>query len=205
MKNADGTGDAERLTEGPDAKFPQDVTGDGTTVVFWSQGDIHTLSLDGESTTNALVQTEFVENRPSLSPDGRWIAYHTDETGKLEVLVRPFPEIEDGRWEATIDGGYNPLWSPDGRELFYFSGGTMWAVPVETEPRFRVGNLEPLFQGPYVVDQSGQGSRFDIAPDGERFLMLKPLGATLTDGTVEPDLVVVFNWFDELQRLVPTP
>ncbi len=81
----------------------------------------------------------------------------------------------------------------------------MWAVPVETEPTFRALNPEPLFQGPYVVDQGGQGSRFDIAPDGERFLMLKPGGATSTDDTAEPDLVVVFNWFDELQRLVPTP
>ena len=87
-------------------------------MVFASQGDLHTLSLDGERTVSALVETEFAESRPRLSPDGRWIAYQTDESGGLEVLVRPFPEIDGGRWEASTDGGHSPVWSPDGRELF---------------------------------------------------------------------------------------
>ena len=206
VKNADGTGEAERLTEGTDPKTPHDVTGDGRTVVFWSQGDVHTLSLDGERTASALVQTESDEGHPRLSPDGRWIAYQTDESGEVEVLVRPFPEIEGGRWEATIHGGHSPLWSPDGRELFFYNGGTMWAVPVETEPSFSPLNPKPLFQGHYVVEQGTPFWPFDIAPDGERFLMRKPRGTTSTDdAAAPPELVVVFNWFEELQRLVPTP
>ena len=127
-RNVDGTGEAERLTEGPEIKSSHDVTRDGLTVVFTTgPGDVHTLSLD-DLTTNQLVETEFHEGRPRLSPDGQWIAYETDESGEFKVLVRPFPDIEGGRWEVTIDGGHSPLWSLDGRELFYYSDGTMWAV-----------------------------------------------------------------------------
>ena len=165
---------------------------------------MHTLSLEGEPTASAVLQTEFDENRPRLSSDGRWIAYQTDESGEIEVLVRPFPEIEDGRWVATIDGGHSPLWSPDGRELFFYSGDTMWAVPVETEPSFRAGNPEPLFQGTYQVGDL-RFWPFDIAPDGERFLMLKRGATPADDAAASPELVVVFNWFEELKRLVPVP
>ncbi len=121
----------------------------------------------------------------------------------------PFPDIVDGRWEATIDGGHSPLWSPDGRELFFYSGGTMWAVPIDTEPTFRAGNPEPLFQGTYQVGDLLGDLRFwpfDIAPDGERFLMRKPGGTTSTDdAAAPPELVVVFNWHQELLERVPIP
>ena len=147
MRNADGTGEAARLTEGAGAHYSHDITAKGTTVVFESQGDLHTLSLDGEPTASPLVQTEFDEGRARLSPDGRWIAYQTSESGEFEVLVRPFPEIDDGRSEATTDGGHTPVWSPDGRELFFFSQGAMWVVPIETEPTFRPLTPERLFPG----------------------------------------------------------
>ena len=119
--------------------------------------------------------------------------------------MRPFPEIDGGRWEATTDGGHSPVWSPDGRELFFYSLGTMWAVPVETEPTFRPLNPERLFQGAYIVNPGNPFPPFDIAPDGERFLMRKPGSARVTDDAAEPDLVVVQNWFEELKRLVPIP
>ena len=117
--------------------------------------------------------------------------------------MRPFPEIDGGRWEVTTEGGHTPVWSPDGRELFFYSLGAMWAVPVDTEPTFRVGNPELLFQGTYIVASDGPFVSFDIAPDGERFLMRKPGGATTTDDTPEPDLVVVEHWFQELKARVP--
>ena len=200
VKNADGTGDAEPLTEGPDLKVPYDVTGDGTTVVFTvRRGGVHTLSLDGQLTTSTLVQTESVVGRLRLSPDGRWIAHEIDERGEIKVVVRPFPDIEGGRWDI---GGHSPLWSPDGRELFYYSDGTMWAVPFDTEPSFRAGNPQPLFQGTYQADPLPGLWPFDIAPDG-RFLMRKPGGATVD--AMGADLVLVQNFFDELQRLVPVP
>ena len=205
MRNADGTGEAERLTESAAATIPHAITEDGMTMVIETgPGDLYTLSLDGEPTASPLVQTQFTESRPRLSPDGRWIAYQTDESGKFEVLVRPFPEIEDGRWEATTDGGYAPVWSPDGRELFFFSQGTMWVVPIDTEPTFRPLAPEHLFQGlSYVVGLGNVFVPFDIAPDGERFLMRKPASATLTDDATVPELILVQNWFEELTRLVP--
>ena len=172
-------------------------------MVFEAHGDLHTLSLDGEPTASPLVQTEFREGHPHLSPDGRWIAYQTDESGGLEVLVRPFPQIEDGRWEVTTDGGHTPMWSPDGRELFFFSQGAMWAVPIDTEPTFRALTPERLFQGAYVAGPGGVLVPFDIAPNGERFLMRKRGTATPTDNAAAPDLVVVQNWLEELKRLVP--
>ena len=203
IKNADGTGEAEPLTEGAEAMFPRAITKDGAMMVFESQGDLHTLSLDGERTVTALVETESTEGRPRLSPDGQWIAYQTDESGGLEVLVRTFPEIDGGRWEATTDGGHSPVWSPNGRELFYYANGTMWAVPVETEPTFRPLNPEALFQGAYVVQPGNTFWPFDIAPNGERFLMRKPGVATLADDDIEPQLVVVQNWTQELLERVP--
>ncbi len=96
------------------------------------------------------------------------------------------------------------LWSPNGRELFYYAAGAMWAVPVETEPTFRPLNPKPLFQGAYVVQPGNLFWPFDIAPDGQRFLMRKPGGAT-PDDAAEPELVIVQNWFEELKRLVPVP
>ena len=202
VMNADGTGDAERLTEGATAKFPEAVTADGLTVVLNSENDLHTLSMGGDRTTNSLVETGFLEGRPRLSPDGRWIAYQTDESGSLEVLVRPFPEIEAGRWEATTGGGISPVWSPDGRELFFFLAGAMWAVPIETEPTFRALSPALLFQGPYVAAPLGRAP-FDVDPDGGRFLMRRPAGPTPANDAAELELIVVQNWFEELERLVP--
>ena len=172
-------------------------------VVYFCSAVLNTLSLDGERTVSALVETEFAENRPRLSPDGQWIAYQTDESGGFEVLVRPFPEIDGGRWEVTTEGGHTPVWSPTGQELFYMVSGTMWAVPVETEPTFRPFNPEVLFRGSYFVPSGNTFLPFDIAPDGERFLMRKSGVATLTDDAIEPQLVVIQNWFEELKRLVP--
>ena len=146
-----------------------------------------------------------LDRQREVPHEGRPVrARQTDESGDLEVLVRPFPEIDGGRWEVTTEGGHTPVWSPDGRELFFYSLGAMWAVPVDTEPTFRVGNPELVFEGIYVVPRQSPFVPFDIASDGERFLMRKPRVATPTDDAIEPQLVVVQNWFEELKRLVPT-
>ena len=201
----DGTGEADQLTEGTDNKVPHAITADGKTVVFRSGGDLHTLSLDGEPTASPLIETEFTEHRPRLSPDGRWIAYQTDESGQWEVLVRPFPDVEGGRWRISPDGGHSPLWAPNGRELFYMSDVSMWSASVDTEPIFSPHNAEMIFPETYAIGGvSGTGWLFDIAPDGERFLARKPGAATTTVDTIAPELILVQNWFDELQRLVPT-
>ena len=87
----------------------------------------------------------FIEGSPALSPDGRWIAYRSDETGRLEIYVRPFPNVDEGKWPITTDGGTVPVWAPSGRELFYQNGDSVMVVPIETEPTFTYGKPQVLF------------------------------------------------------------
>ena len=135
----------------------------------------------------------------ALSPDGRWIAFESTASGQREVYVRPFPDADSGRWLVSTDGGQQPLWGPDGRELFYWSNAGLMAVPVETEPNFMPGNPELLFNlGAYSYSA---GRNYAVAPDGERFLMIKQSGSDETSST---EFILVQNWFEELKRLVPT-
>ena len=136
-----------------------------------------------------------------ISPDGRWMAYSSNEFGKGEVYVRPFPDVNSGgRWQVSTSGGTSPLWSPDGRELFYRNGDTTMAVEVETESTFKSGKPQTLFRGfqnsPYAI--------WDIHPDGSRFLMIKESTVdTSTEDTPRPKITVVTNWFEELKERVP--
>ncbi len=115
--------------------------------------------------------------------------------------MRSFPDVDaGGQWQISAGGGLQPLWGPDGRELIYRGlNGSVMAVAVETDPSFRPGNPEPLFTENYVI---GFGHTYDISPDGQRFLMLKESGQA--DGANARELVVILNWFTELQARVPT-
>ena len=159
------------------------------------------LSLEGERISTLLLETEFRERNAALSPDGRWLAYQSNESGQFEVYVRPFPDVNSGRWQVSSGGAQWPLWSPDGRELFYQGSGSMMAVPIETEPTFTPGTMELLFDlGPYL---GGGNRRIDIFPEGNRFLMLKTGGGSNATAAAT-SIIVVQNWFEELKRLVPT-
>ena len=98
-----------------------------------------------------LLQERFLEGSPMLSRDGRWIAYRSDETGSLEIYVRPFPNVDGGKWQITTNGGAAPLWAPSGRELFYQRGDSMMVVPIETEPTFTHGKPQVLFSKSYIA------------------------------------------------------
>jgi len=139
-KAADGTGEVETLVESS-RQMPMAFSPDGTALVFndWNSSgfDLGLLSLEGERTSTLLMETEFTERNAALSPDGRWIAYESDESGQYEVYVRPFPDVNGGRWQVSSGGGAWPLWSPDGQELFYAGSEGMMAVPIETEPKDR--------------------------------------------------------------------
>ena len=200
LRNADGTGEVERLTESDHDQVAYAWSADGDTLVLWSNGDLHAWSSDSAPTSTPLFQTAFRETRPRISPDGRWIAYESDEGGAPSVYVHPFPNVDDGKWNVSPQGGVHPVWSPDGKELFYVSGNTMMVVPITSDPAFQHGNPAVVFEGRY--DFSGVNfPLFDLSPEGTRFLVMKPLGAE-TDAP--PELVLVQNWVEELKRLVPT-
>ena len=125
-----------------------------------------------------------------FSPDGKWVAYESNETGRNEIYVVPFPG-PGGKSQVSTDGGAQPRWNRNGRELFFRSGAKMMAVDVETGAVFRAGTPRMLFEK--------VSSDYDVAPDGRRFLMLKP-AVTTTDSS---ELHVILNWFDDLRRRVP--
>ncbi len=203
-KAADGTGTAERLTESPYLQKSHAFTPDGQRLVFrvdrpGSGMDFDVLSMDGERQVEPLLATEFGELNAKLSPDGRWLAYDSDASGQVEVYVRPFPNVNQGRWLISPGGGTHPVWAPDARLLFYRAGGDVMGVTVQADPSFAAGNPEVI-----VAWASGIGENartYDISPDGPRFLMIKE-----AEGTTAPTQIhLVLNWFAELERLAPTP
>jgi serine/threonine-protein kinase len=203
---ADGTGEPERLLESdriqqpltfaPDGRllFSADVAGHGR--------DIHALSMDGSHRVERILYGATNEGNAEVSPDGRWIAYDSDESGQFEIYVRPYPDAYAGpRSQISSGGGRQPLWSRDGRELFYRDfDGALLAASVTLTPTFAAGPVVKLFASAnYFGSGSALGGRtYDLSLDGSRFLMIKQLP---TDEAAA--LVVVLNWFEELKRLVP--
>ena len=205
LKPADGSGMAERLTTSEYDHYGGDWAPDGKALVYEevhpdSQGDIWLLSLEGEQKAQPLIRTAFDEGAATLSPDGRWMAYTSGESGPREIYVRPFPDLEAGKWTVSTEGETDSGWSPDGRELFYRAGPAMMSVAVETEPTFSAGIPQTLFEGTYFA---AVGPQWAVGPDG-RFLMIK-YGESTSDSTATPQINVVLNWFEELRERVPVP
>ena len=213
MRAADGTGSDVRLTTSANVQFPGSVTPDGASVVGMEMRqqtgpDLVRFPLDGAATgrgaeapaAEGLVETPFDEENLAFSPDGRFLAYDSNESGRAEVYVRPYPRVSDGRWQVSTGGGTAPLWTRGGRELVYTDGANrLTAVPVETTgPTFRAGAPATLFDTANVSDRV-----YDVTPDGQRFLLIKE-GAGGNPQTPPPSFVVVLNWLEELKRLVPT-
>jgi serine/threonine-protein kinase len=141
------------------------------------------------------------DGAPQLSPDGRWLAYAADDdSGRREIYVQPYPGL-GGKFQISTDGGNEPQWSRDGRELFYRSGNKMIAVAIATEGGFVAGKPRQLFEGNYITTLAGWvRANYDVSPDGQRFLMLK----RVDQGRERPAQInVVLNWSEELKRLVP--
>ena len=141
---------------------------------------------------------------PEISPDGRWIAYSSTESGRMEVYVRPFPDVEASRDLVSRDGGWSPVWAANGRELYFRATETfdMMVVSVDTDSGFRAGTPEMLFKTPYVQDGLGSPRQWDVSADG-RFLMMK--NAERPESVVGADTVYVQHWFEELKARVPVP
>jgi len=181
---ADATGAAERLTNSSQQHVPSSISPDGTRLVFRTGAgaslDMEMLSLGGERQTTPLLRTRFIEQNGEVSPDGRWLAYESNESGQFQIYVRPFPGVDRGRWQVSTTGGTRPMWARNGRELFYLAPtGALMAVSVEAAPSFSAGSPTRLFEGPYfevlrTLDTSQiVGRTYDISPDGRRFLMIK--------------------------------
>jgi hypothetical protein len=134
----------------------------------------------------------------TLSPDSRWMAYVSNEQGTDEVFVRPFPEVNGGKWQVSSDGGSAPLWAHNGRELFYVAHGQMKDVTIHPGPRFSAESPRTLFAIPAGV-RTGSPFRgtFAVTPDDQRFLMVRNNEWKAMAGT--PTLVVVQGFFDELR------
>jgi eukaryotic-like serine/threonine-protein kinase len=205
MQNADGSGVPQRLLESSAAQVPLSFTADNQYLIFAEQKagqewDQMAVSIDEPRRVIPLVRTTASEMSGEVSPDGRWIAYSSDESGRQEVYVRSFPDSTRQRTTISSAGGKQPQWSRDGRELFYLSHtGAMMAVRMSETPAVSFGQPVELFPDAGYGHLVGARS-YDLAGDG-RFLMTK----TRTPSGTPPalSLEVVHNWFGELKRLVP--
>ncbi len=205
-KAADGTGQAELLHEFPAGVRAYSWSADGRLVFEQAPGDIGLLTMEGERAVEMLLDTEYSDFAPAVSPDGRWLAYTSNETGNPLIYVQPFPNIDGGKWLVSTNGyGRNPVWSPDGRELFFTSPTTMMVAQIETEPTFSARTPEPLFDR-FAYYLAGGGRQWDIASDEDRFIF-RVAGTALQTSDDESfnRLIFVENWFEELKARVPIP
>jgi WD40 repeat protein len=199
---ADGGGGVERLTTSEYVHNPMSWSPDGQELAFTeinpSTGfDIWVLRL-GERKAQQFLRSPLNESAPRFSPNGHWLAYVSDESGRQEIYVQPYPG-PGGKWQVSADGGTQPVWNPNGRELFYRSGDRMMAVEITTQPGFSVGKPKLLFEGQYEPTVF-TNPNYDVSPDGQHFLMLK---RSESAGTAPTQINVVLNWFEELKRRVP--
>ncbi len=184
--SADGSGSAEPLIQTPETEFPAGWGADGS-LAFWrstlNRGDI--LYRDSGGTEHPFANSPADERSPVLSPDGRWLAYVSDESGRREVYVRPFP-AGPGRWQVSSEGGIEPRWSRGGREIIYRDRGWLLAVSLTPGPDLVVGRVDSLFRGAFAI--SGVRAQYDVSGDGAEFLMVgvppesRTLSVTLNPG-----------------------
>jgi serine/threonine protein kinase len=188
---ADGSGDEKLLWKSEDALFPQSWAPDGTAIACLrirpdGGSDIWILPTDGNRRPTPFVATPFLEAQPEFSPDGRWIAYASNESGRFEVYARPYPG-PGGKLQASNDGGFEPVWSRDGKELFYRSGPKMMAVTVQPGS---FGKPVMIFEQSGLYREPNLERRlYDVAPDGSRFVMLRAIA-----DESPPQLRVLTGW-----------
>ena len=195
QRSADGTGGETPLFPYDWHGWVNDWSRDGQWVLFSSPrrertgNDLWVVPVAGpERTPQLYVGGPGLQQQAQFSPDGRFVAYGSDQSGTWEIYVQPFPNASDGKW-LVASGGVEPRWSPDGTELFYFSGQTLFAAPVRVRPTFSAGTPVALFDASIVPNYTSDSHRWQVAPDGRRFLLLVDAG-----GSQAPPLDVVVNW-----------
>ena len=202
---SDGTGDAERLTTSVKLQHPHSVSPDGARIVFREEGgptgvDLMALVQTGARRSEPLVVTPAAEMNAEVSPNGQWLVYESNESTQSEIYVRPFPRVDGGRWQISTAGGTRPMWSRNGRELFFLdANGAIFSAEIQTSGAFSTGNPRKILDGRYRTE--GGGRTYDVSLDGQRFLMIKePQPSELT--ATAPRILVVLNWFEELKARV---
>ena len=199
-KRADGAGEAERLIDSPRAQYPQSFSPDGKILAFYERDpdtarDISTLRV-GEKSAEAFLKTPAIEGFPEFSPDGRWVAYMSDESGQSEVYVRAYPG-PGGKWQISTRGGLYPKWSRAGKELFYRIGDQIFSVSYAASgDSFTADRPREVFSGTFAHFQLTPD--FDVTPDGQRFVMFAPEGEEARMGRTH--VILVFNWLEDLRR-----
>jgi Tol biopolymer transport system component len=208
---ADGSGGLERLTTSEYLQAPMSWSPDGQLQAFLevnpvTQRDIWVLRVGDPSAGSGqgrkpqpFLSTRFDEAEPQFSPDGRWLAYISNESGRYEIYVQSYPG-PGGKWQISTEGGSEPVWNRNGRELFYQRGDKMMAVDIATQSGFAAGTPRMLFEGRYEAAPVPVAN-YDVSPDGQRFLMLKPIEQAEAAPT---QINVVLNWSEELKQKVPT-
>jgi serine/threonine-protein kinase len=198
-RDAQGAGPIERLTEtdGP-IHSPYSWTPDGRTLLFAVFRSFRHQSIAGvtppDRTIRVLLDGAFAQLDPQVSRDGRWMAYQSDESGRFEVYVRPYPQMETGRWRISTSGGTSPRWSPDGRELFYVDEEGLMVVPIAQASTFATSAARRLFK---VKPFGGRlGADFEVSPDGRRFLFLMEAPPVTPR---QSQLIFVQGWVEELR------
>jgi len=201
QKSSSGAGREELLFKSDSPKVAEDWSLDGRFLLYTvggarSKREIWVLALSGDRKTIPILQTAFDEFLPNFSPDGRWIVYVSNESGRPEVYVQTFP-ISSAKWRVSTDGGSQPRWRRDGKEIFYFApDGALMAVPVMPGSTFEAGAPRKLFEtGMGFSALAGERHRFCVAADGERFLLLRQV----EEQNAQP-LTVVFNWMADLKK-----
>jgi len=200
----DGTGEPGLLAEAA-GRMQGDFSPDGAWIVTRGTSDILLIAGGGAGEAGRMLVSGFTERGPELSPDGRWLAYSSDESGREEVYVRPFPDVGSARRQVSTNGGENPVWAHGGRELFFVDADfRMNVATLETDPDFRVLRRDVLFElGPeYLGRFAGDGGDdfYDVSPDDQRFLMGRVLGGGTEDTR---RFILVQNFHEELRERVP--
>ena len=206
-KRSDGSGELERVSEAEQAQWASSWSPDGRSVTYMTSTtalDLWILPLEGDRKPELYLSTPFAESDAAFSPDGRWLAYGSNESGRSEVYVRPFPP-GGGKWQVSDNGGGFPRWSRDGRELFYRTDDGIMVASVEgTGDTFRAGKPRAVLQGSFRGGTDGialAGNTFadyEVAPDSQSFVMFP---SAEDSGQIEhPHVTLVTHWFDELRR-----
>jgi eukaryotic-like serine/threonine-protein kinase len=191
--------------------FPMDWSRDGRMILVQQyessqgpdQSDLWVVPLSADEKPFPYLATSFSEGEPALSPDGRWLAYVSNESGSAQVIVQPFPDPSGGKWQISAKGGHYPRWRRDGREIYYLDPDRqIVAVSVTTERKFEVGKSTTLFTAPFPFPTSSAADAmqipYDVTADGQRFFVSAVLPTPAT--STQTPITVITNWMSTVRR-----